>query len=162
MSAPKKILNFTTFSYLGFIKHPKIIKTSIDAMHHYGLGLQGTRMLGGNLSIYEETEKILAQFLKREAALLFQSGFVANLATIQALTTRGDVIFCAKNNHASILDGCSLSKAQTIFFDHKNLMQLTALIENTDPKVSKLIVVDSVFSMDGDLVDLPQLLKNGW
>lgn len=154
----KKLLNFTTFSYLGLLNHPEIIKASIEGIQKYGVGLQGTRMLGGNLAIYEETEEALARILNRDAGILFQSGFIANLATIQSLTDRTSIIFCAKNNHASILDGCRISKAHTIFFDHKDLDYLNSLLERSDPNISKLIIVDSIFSMDGDLVDFPKLL----
>lgn len=155
----KTLLNFTTFSYLGLIHHPQIIQAAQEGMEQFGVGLQGTRMLGGNLSIYGETEEALAKFFRRDNALLFQSGFMANLATIQALTDRTSLVYCAKKNHASILDGCQISKAQTIFFDHKNLDHLHELLSQADSKAFKLIVVDSVFSMDGDLVDLPRLLE---
>ncbi len=155
----KILLNFTTFSYLGLIHHPQIIQAAQQGMEQFGVGLQGTRMLGGNLSIYGEAEEVLAKFFRRDNALLFQSGFMANLATIQALTDRTSLVYCAKKNHASILDGCQISKAQTIFFDHKDLDHLHGMLSQADCNVFKLIVVDSVFSMDGDLIDLPRLLE---
>lgn len=155
----KKLLNFTSFSYLGLYDHPEIKQAAKDAIDEWGVGLQGTRLLGGNISLYNLLEDSFRIFLKKEAALLFQSGYAANVATIQSLMKRGDVIFCAKKNHASILDGCRISKAEIILFDHKDMSKLKQMIAAVSPESLKLIVVDSVFSMDGDLVDLPALLE---
>ena len=155
----QKLLNFTSFSYLGLYDHPDLIKASQNASSKWGVGVQGTRMLGGNLSLYNQLEETIANFLDRDSALIFQSGYVANVSTIQSLLKKQDIVFCARKNHASILDGCKISGADIRYFDHQNLDDLKKILLESPKEKTKLIISDSVFSMDGDLVNLPALLE---
>lgn len=154
----KELINFCTFSYLGLSDHPEVIAAAKHALDIWGVGNHGTRCLGGNLHIYTEVETKLQQITGKEKAVLFNSGYLANLATIQCLMQTGGVVYSAQKNHASIEDGLMLARGRVETFHHRKLNELDQQLAQEDPKTFKLIVSDSVFSMAGDVVDLPKLI----
>lgn len=157
--AGKDYLNFCSNNYLGLANNPEIKNAAKKAIDKYGVGPAAVRTISGNLSLHEKLEKDIAKFKKTQAAITFQSGFVANLATIPAIVGEGDLIFSDELNHASIIDGCRLSKAKVIKFNHSDTKDLENKIKNTSKKSRKLIISDGVFSMDGDIANLPDLVK---
>jgi glycine C-acetyltransferase len=156
----KKVLNFCSNNYLGLANHPDIVaaaKKSIDAM---GIGPAAVRSIAGTMNLHVELENRLAAFKGVEAAITFQSGFTANLATIPALVGKEDVIFSDRLNHASIIDGCRLSGAKIIAYEHNDPVSLEDQIKaNLGQFRRALIVTDGVFSMDGDIAPLPDIYK---
>ncbi len=154
----RTMLMFASYSYLGLIGHPRINRAAQGAIEQYGTGTHGVRTLAGTLPIHEELEETIATFKHTESAVTFSSGYVTNLSVISTLIGRGDTVFCDKLNHASIYDGCLLSHAKFERFDHNNLADLESRLADCDSSCAKLIVVDAVFSMDGDLIDLPALV----
>ena len=156
----KKVLNFCSNNYLGLANHPKIVKAARKATKTYGVGPGAVRTIAGTMDLHIELEKRLAAFKGVEAAITFQSGFNANLATIPALVGKEDVIFSDRLNHASIIDGCRLSGAKIIAYEHNNAESLEeAITENLSKYRRALIVTDGVFSMDGDIAPLPALYE---
>ncbi len=155
----KPVLNFCSNNYLGLANHPKLIEAARGAMAEYGVGPAAVRTIAGTMSLHEELENRLAAFKKVEAAVTFQSGFNANLATIPALVGRGDVIFSDELNHASIIDGCRLSRAEVVRFQHADVDDLRRVIKETTGYRRRLIVTDGVFSMDGDIAPLDKLYE---
>jgi glycine C-acetyltransferase len=151
-------LNFCTYSYLGLLRHPRIREAATRAIEDYGTGTHGVRLLGGNLDIHETLEAKIAGFFQREAAIVFSSGFMTNLAVIAALVGRGDHVLSDKHNHASIVDGCRLSGAQVTRFRHNDMEDLANRLRRLPAGARKLIVVDAVYSMDGDIAPLDALL----
>jgi 8-amino-7-oxononanoate synthase len=147
-------------NYLGLTQHPKVKAAAIEAIKSYGSGCTGSRFLNGTLKIHEELEEKLAAFMKREAALLFSTGFQTNQGIISSLIGKGDIIYADRQNHASIVDGCRLAFGRTLKFEHNNMDDLERLLKNTQKDVcGKLIVVDGVFSMEGDVVKLRDLVQ---
>lgn len=158
----KDVLNFCSNDYLGLANHPRLRKAAKQAIDAYGVGPAAVRTIAGTMSPHVELEERLAKFKKAEAAITFQSGFCANLATIPALVGRGDVIFSDRLNHASIIDGCRLSRAKIIAYEHNNPDDLRKHIDEAmsgDEYNRALIVTDGVFSMDGDIAPLPALAE---
>jgi glycine C-acetyltransferase len=156
----KKVLNFCSNNYLGLANHPKIVDAAQKATEIYGVGPGAVRSIAGTMDIHIELEKRLAAFKGVEAAITFQSGFNANLATIPALVGKEDVIFSDRLNHASIIDGCRLSGAKIIAYEHNSPESLEdAIDENLSQYRRALIVSDGVFSMDGDIAPLPALYE---
>jgi len=155
----KRVLNFSSNNYLGLANHPKLIAAAKQAMDRYGVGPAAVRTIAGTMSLHVELERRLAAFKGVEAAITFQSGFTANLATIPALVGRGDVIFSDRLNHASIIDGCRLSRAQIVAYEHCDPDDLRRQIKATSEYGRRLIVTDGVFSMDGDIAPLPELYE---
>jgi glycine C-acetyltransferase len=156
----KKVLNFCSNNYLGLANHPKIVDAAQKATEIYGVGPGAVRSIAGTMDIHIELEKRLAAFKGVEAAITFQSGFNANLATIPALVGKEDVIFSDRLNHASIIDGCRLSGAKIIAYEHNSPESLEdAIVENLSQYRRALIVSDGVFSMDGDIAPLPALYE---
>ena len=154
----KKVLNFCSNNYLGLANHPKIVKAARKATKTYGVGPGAVRTIAGTMELHIELEKRLAAFKGVEAAITFQSGFNANLATIPALVGKEDTIFSDRLNHASIIDGCRLSGAKIIAYEHNSAESLEeAIKENLSKYRRALIVTDGVFSMDGDIAPLPAL-----
>jgi 8-amino-7-oxononanoate synthase len=145
-------------NYLGLAQDPRVVEAACEATRKYGVGCTGSRLLNGNLKIHEELEEALAGFLEREAVLLFSTGFFANQGAIATLTEEGDAILCDRENHASIIDGCQFADAKLYPFRHNNPSSLRNRLKRVDPAAGKLIIVDGVFSMSGDVADLPSLL----
>ncbi len=156
----KRVLNFCSNNYLGLANHPRLVEAARSAMEQYGVGPGAVRTIAGTMALHVELERRLAEFKGVEAAITFQSGFAANLATIPAIVGREDVIFSDQLNHASIIDGCRLSRATIVAYPHNEVEALEDLIKEHGPKYRrKLIVTDGVFSMDGDIAPLPRLAE---
>lgn len=155
----KRALNFCSNNYLGLANHPRLIEAAKNAMDRYGLGPAAVRTIAGTMDLHLELERRLAHFKGVEAAITFQSGFTANLATIPALVGKGDVIFSDKLNHASIIDGCRLSRAEIIAYEHCDPKDLRKQVENATGYKHRLIVTDGVFSMDGDIAPLAEIYE---
>ena len=154
----RKVLNFCSNNYLGLANDPRLVAAAQEALERYGVGPAAVRTIAGTMSLHVELEQALAEFKETEAAISFQSGFNANLATIPAIVGRGDVIFSDELNHASIIDGCRLSRAQIIRYPHNDARALRALLQEHRGQYNRaLIVTDGVFSMDGDIAPLPEL-----
>jgi glycine C-acetyltransferase len=157
----KKVLNFCSNNYLGLANHPKLVQAVQDSVKQYGVGPAAVRSIAGTMSLHLELEKRLAKFKGVEAAITFQSGFTANLATLPALAGKEDVIFSDRLNHASIIDGCRLSGAKIVAYDHCSPASLKEVIA-AEKKIGyrrALIVTDGVFSMDGDVAPLPEIYE---
>ena len=142
-------------NYLGMTHHPKVVEASIAALRRYGSGCTGSRFLNGTLDLHEQLEERLAKFMGQEAALVFSTGFQTNLGVISALVGRDDHVFSDKLNHASIVDGCRLSPGVVHRFPHGDLRGLERELARTPADAGKLIVTDGIFSMEGNIVDLP-------
>jgi len=155
----RRMLNFASYSYLGLLGHPKIEAAAQAALARYGTGTHGVRILAGTLPLHDELEETIALFKKAEAAIVYSSGYVTNLATVSALVGRNDVVICDKFNHASIVDGCLLSQAKFLRFRHNDMADLERRLQQAGPDVGKLVVVDAVFSMDGDVINLPEVSR---
>jgi glycine C-acetyltransferase len=156
----KQVLNFCSNNYLGLANHPALVAAAKEALDKMGVGPGAVRSIAGTMSLHVELEKRLAQFKGVEAAITFQSGFTANLATIPALVGKEDVIFSDKLNHASIIDGCRLSGAKIIAYEHNDVKSLDEQIQaNLSQFRRALIVTDGVFSMDGDIAPLPDIYE---
>jgi glycine C-acetyltransferase len=157
-SEGKRKLNFCTYSYLGLLHHPEIQSAAQEAIEQYGTGTHGVRLLGGNLEIHEKLESKIAAFLQREAAITFSSGFMTNLAVIGTLLQKGDYVLSDELNHASIVDGCRFSKAEVVTFRHNDIKDLDEKLGRLPDNSRKLIVVDGVYSMDGDIAPVMELI----
>jgi len=155
----KKMLNFCSNNYLGLANHPEVVSAAKAALDEYGAGPAAVRSIAGTMSLHEELESKLAEFKGADAVLTFQSGFCSNLATIPALVGRGDTIFTDELNHASIIDGCRLSRAKIKIYKHCDMASLEEKLNDEDVEGKKLIVTDSVFSMDGDISPLPDIVE---
>jgi glycine C-acetyltransferase len=156
----RKVLNFCSNNYLGLANHPLMIEAAKQAIDHYGVGPGAVRIISGTNDLHIRLEKKIAKFKAVEAALSLQSGFQANSATIPALVGREDVIFSDRLNHASIIDGCRLSGAKIIPYEHCDVESLDALIrENTGKYRRAMIITDGVFSMDGDVAPLDKIYE---
>ncbi|GAW94087.1 8-amino-7-oxononanoate synthase [Calderihabitans maritimus] len=154
----RTMLLMASNNYLGLAGHPRVVEAAVAAIRHYGTGAGASRLVSGNFDLHEALERELACFLKSEGALVFSSGYAANVGTISVLAGPEDAIFSDELNHASIIDGCRLSKARTYIYKHKNLDHLEALLAGARGYRRRLIVTDGVFSMDGDLAPLPGLV----
>lgn len=155
----KKLLNFCSNNYLGFANKEELKKSAIKAIEKYGVGPAAVRTISGTLDLHIKLEKELAKFKKVDAAILFQSGLCANLATIPVLVRPEDVIFSDELNHASIIDGCRLSKAKVIVYKHADPKDLEEKIKENSNYERKLVITDGVFSMDGDIAPLDEIYK---
>jgi glycine C-acetyltransferase len=155
----KRVLNLSSNNYLGLANDFRLVDAAQKAMAKYGIGPAAVRSIAGTMDLHLELERRLAAFKGVEAAVTFQSGFNANLATIPALVGKGDVIFSDELNHASIIDGARLSRAEIVRYKHANPDDLRQKIDSTPPGGRRLIVTDGVFSMDGDIAPLPGLYK---
>ena len=155
----KTVLMLGSNSYLGLTNHPKIKEAAKAAVDKYGTGCAGSRFLNGTLKIHLELEEALRHFVNKEAVLLYSTGFQVNLGVISALVGRGEYILADKSNHASIVDGCLLSQGEFIRFAHRDMGALENRLQKLEPEAGKLIVVDGVFSMEGDIIPLPELCR---
>jgi glycine C-acetyltransferase len=154
----KDVLNFCSNNYLGLANHPKVVEAAKEATKKYGIGPAAVRSIAGTLDLHLELERRLARFKGAQDVITFQSGFTANIGTIAALVTKEDVIFSDRLNHASIIDGCRLSGARIVAYEHIDPTALEAAIkENAGTYRRALVITDGVFSMDGDIAPLPAL-----
>ncbi|MEI8176784.1 MAG: aminotransferase class I/II-fold pyridoxal phosphate-dependent enzyme, partial [Candidatus Omnitrophota bacterium] len=143
-------LNLCSNNYLGLANDPRLMKASIAAIERYGVGTGASRLVCGNLRLHEQLEERLARFKHQKAALVFNSGYAANTGTIAALAGRDDIIFSDKLNHASIVDGIILSRAEFVRYPHRDMAALEKALQQTAASRKKIIITDTVFSMDGD------------
>lgn len=150
---------YASYSYLGLVGHPKINKAALEAVDKYGTGTHGVRSLAGSLTIHEELEETIAEFKGAESAITYSSGYATNLTVISTLVGRGDYVISDKLNHASIVDGCMMSGAKFLRFRHNDMEALEQRLQQVPSGSAKLVVGDSVFSMDGDVIDFPKMVE---
>ncbi|MGA2516767.1 MAG: pyridoxal phosphate-dependent aminotransferase family protein [Thermodesulfobacteriota bacterium] len=154
----KRLIMIGSNNYLGLTNHPRVKEAALKAVEKYGSGCAGSRFLNGNLEIHEELEKKLARFFRKEAALVFATGYQTNLGAISALVGRHDVAIIDRYDHASIIDGCRLSFGEVKKYQHNDMDALESVLKACKGK-AKLIIVDGVFSMEGDIADLPGIVR---
>src|SRR5256712_8801811 len=155
----KHVLNLSSNNYLGLTTHPRLKAAMIEATEQWGAGSGAVRTIAGTMTVHEDLERRLAEFKHTEASLVFQSGFTANLGVLQSLVREGDVIISDELNHASIIDGIRLSKAERSIFKHRDMDDLERHLEQHRDKRVKLVVTDGVFSMDGDIAPLAPIFQ---
>ncbi len=155
----RKVLMFGSNDYLDLITHPKVKEAAAQAIRKYGSGCSGSRLLNGTLDLHVKLEAELAAFVRKEAAIIFGTGFQANYATLSALTEKGDVMICDHNLHASLVEGALRSPARTMRFRHNDMDHFERCLENCPPEDKILVVSEGVFSMEGDIADLRGVLK---
>ena len=155
----KRVLQLSSNNYLGLANHPRLKTAAKEAIEKYGSGSGASRLVCGNLELNGELEERIARLKKKESSLLFNTGYMANIGILSALMGEGDVVFSDEFNHASIIDGCMMSKAQTSVYPHKDMDALEDLIKESKQFKHRLIVTDGVFSVDGDILPLPGLVS---
>lgn len=158
---------YASYSYLGLINHPRINEAAKKAVDQYGTGTNGVRSLAGTLALHTELEETIANFKHTESAITYSSGYATNLTVVSTLMGRGDYVLSDKLNHASIVDGCLMSGAEFRRFKHNDMEHLETMLQNVPDGAAKLVIADSVFSMDGDIIDLPKMVAlckkyNAW
>jgi len=155
----KRVLQLSSNNYLGLANHPRLKAAAKEAIDRYGSGAGASRLICGNLELNSKLEDGIAKLKKKESALLFSTGYMANIGILTALMAEGDVIFSDEFNHASIIDGCRMGKAQTKVYPHMDMNALEKLLKKTKGCKHRLIVTDGIFSMDGDIAPLPDLVS---
>jgi 8-amino-7-oxononanoate synthase len=155
----KKVLMFGSNAYLGLTNHPKVKEAAIAATKKYGTGMAGSRFLNGTLDIHLKLERKLADFVGKEDAIMYPTGFQVNAGVVSCLTGREDYILWDELDHASIIDGHRLSFSQKLKFKHNDMDSLEKHLQNCEPEKIKLIVVDGVFSLEGDVANLPEIVR---
>ena len=158
MVGEREMSMYASYSYLGLVGHPRINAAAKAAVDRYGTGTHGVRTLAGSLDLHTELEETIAEFKNTEAAVTFTSGYVTNLTVVSTLIGRGDYVISDKLNHASIVDGCLMSGAKFLRFRHNDMDALETRLQQTNDN-TKLVIADSVFSMDGDIVDFPRMVE---
>jgi glycine C-acetyltransferase len=153
----KSVVNLSSNNYLGLTTHPKLRQAALKAIEEFGVGTGSVRTIAGTMEIHMELERRLAEFKKVEKVVVFQSGFTANAGTVSAILTKEDVVISDELNHASIIDGCRLSRATIKVFPHKDVDAARRIVKELPASQRKLLITDGVFSMDGDLGPLPAL-----
>lgn len=153
----RSVVNLSSNNYLGLTTHPKLRARALDALQRFGVGSGSVRTIAGTMEIHMELERRLAEFKKVESVVVFQSGFTANAGTVSAILTKEDVVISDELNHASIIDGCRLSRATIKVFPHKDADAAGRIARELPASQRKLLITDGVFSMDGDLGPLPEL-----
>jgi len=154
----RRLIMIGSNNYLGLTTHPQVRQAAIEAVRQYGTSCTGSRFLNGTLHLHKQLEEELADFVGKEAALVFSTGYQVNVGTISALVSKGDVIVTDKEDHASIVDGCMLSRGKTLRFRHNDMADLERVLKKCDPDQGKLVVVDGIFSMGGDIAPLPEIV----
>ncbi len=155
----KEVINLSSNNYLGLTTHPRLKQRALAAIEKFGVGSGAVRTIAGTMTLHMELEEKIAKFKHVEASVVFQSGFTANAGTVQAILGRDDVIVSDELNHASIIDGCRLSRAEIKVFPHKDVEACEKTLKELEGrKCRKLLITDGVFSMDGDIAPLPQLV----
>src|SRR3989338_7548335 len=155
----RKLLNLCSNNYLGLANDSRIKNAAVKAIREFGVGTGASRLVSGSNILHKRLEEKLADFKRQEACLVYPSGYSANLGIISALADRNSIVFCDRLNHASIIDGIILSRAQLARYPHKDINALEELLKKNSGYKNKLIISDSVFSMDGDIAPLPELLR---
>jgi 8-amino-7-oxononanoate synthase len=155
----KEMIMVGSNNYLGLIDHPQVIKAAQEAVARYGVATCGSRFLNGTLDIHVELEEKLAKFMKKEAALAFSTGFQTNQGIISTLIGKGEAVITDKMIHASIVDACRLSYGEVHTFKHNDMEDLERVLSSLNENIGKILVVDGVFSMEGDLANLPEIVE---
>jgi 8-amino-7-oxononanoate synthase len=155
----RKYLSFCSNNYLGLANNPLVVSAVKDAVEEYGWGAGASRLVSGNMALHETLENEISLFKEKESAIVFPTGYMANIGTISTLVSKGDLVICDKLNHASIIDGCRLSGADFRVYTHCDMEKLENILKKSSNYARKLIVTDSVFSMDGDLAPLPDIVS---
>lgn len=155
----REVINLASNNYLGLATHPRLIDAAINATRKYGVGAGAVRTIAGTLSIHKALEEKLAHFKQTESVLVFQSGFTCNLGVIESLLNENDLIISDALNHASIIDGIRLSKANKKVYAHSDMKELDTILKSSSAYRIKLIITDGVFSMDGDIARLPEIVE---
>jgi len=156
----REVINLSSNNYLGLTTHPKLRARALEAIQKWGVGSGAVRTIAGTMAIHMELEEKIAKFKHVEASVVFQSGFTANAGTVQAILGREDIIISDQLNHASIIDGCRLSRAEIKIFPHKDIEACETILKGLEGRTCrKLLITDGVFSMDGDIAPLPQLVE---
>lgn len=155
----RRLIMLGSNNYLGLTTHPKVKEAAIKAVKEYGTSCTGSRFMNGTLKLHKELEEKLAEFLNKEAALVFSTGYQTNLGTISALIGKGDIAITDKEDHASIIDGCRLSQGEMKRFKHNDMEDLEKVLASCPDNAGKLVIVDGVFSMAGDIAPLPEIVK---
>jgi glycine C-acetyltransferase len=159
----REVINLASNNYLGLADHPKLVEAAVEATRRYGAGSGAVRTIAGTMSLHLELERRIAEFKKVEACVVFQSGFAANAGTVAAVLGPDDHIISDELNHASIIDGCRLSKAKIHVFPHRDTAAAARTLEElSEAPGRKLLITDGVFSMDGDIAPLPELVEAAW
>lgn len=159
MMEGKRRIMLGSNNYLGLTVHPRVIAAGVAALETYGTGCSGSRFLNGTLSLHTQLERELADFLGREAVMTFSTGFQTNLGILSALCGKSDYVLCDKENHASIYDGCKLSYAKMLRYRHSDMDELERRLQQVPDNAGCLIVTDGVFSMGGDICNLPEIVR---
>ncbi|HKJ67879.1 MAG TPA: aminotransferase class I/II-fold pyridoxal phosphate-dependent enzyme [bacterium] len=146
-------------NYLGLTNHPEVIEAGVKALRKYGAGLTGSRFLNGNIILHDQLEEQIAEFVGKEKSLVFSTGFGVNLGVIATIAGPSDLIFSDELNHASIVDGARFSRSRVVRFSHNNMDDLERRLSNADSEKARFIVSDGIFSMEGDIVDLPEMIR---
>ncbi len=155
----RKCLSFCSNNYLGLANNPLVVRAVKDAVDEYGWGAGASRLVSGNMVLHETLENEISLFKEKESAIVFPTGYMANIGAISTLVSKGDLVICDKLNHASIIDGCRLSGADFRVYAHCDMSKLENILKKSSNYPRKLIVTDSVFSMDGDLAPLPDIVN---
>ncbi len=155
----REVIMIGSNNYLGLTHDPRVIEATVKATEKYGTSCTGSRFLNGTLELHEELEGRLARFMGMESAAVFSTGFMVNLGVLASLVSKGDVVFCDRENHASILDGARLAFGETRKYRHDDLSELERMLAETPKSAGKLIAVDGVFSMNGTISDLPGVVR---
>ncbi len=159
MMSGRKVLMFGSNSYLGLTDDPRVIEAAIEATRKYGTGCAGSRFLNGTLNMHLELEKELAEFVGKEDAIIYSTGFQVNLGVVSCVTDRNDYVICDELDHASIVEGRRLSFSTILKYKHNDMEALEKELQKCRPESVKLIVVDGVFSMEGDIANLPEIVR---
>src|SRR5438105_7013656 len=154
----KRVLMFGSNNYLGLTRHPYVVDSAARAVLKYGTSMTGSRLLNGSIHMHEELERRIAQFVKKEAALVFTTGYQTNLGVISSLVSRRSVAVVDKSDHASIYDGCRLADGEMLRFNHNSAAHLDSVLSRIGEDKPCLVVIDGVFSMGGDIADLPGIV----
>ncbi|MCM1377215.1 MAG: aminotransferase class I/II-fold pyridoxal phosphate-dependent enzyme [Clostridium sp.] len=155
----KKVLMFGSNSYMGLTNHPKVKEAAIEATRKYGTGMAGSPFLNGTIDLHKKLEAKIADYMGKEDAMLYSTGFGVNLGVVSTLTGRDDYLLCDEQDHASIIEGRRLSFSNYLKYKHNDMESLEAQLRKTDPEKVKLIVTDGVFSMEGDVANLPEIVR---
>jgi len=155
----REYLSFCSNNYLGLANNPLVVKAVKDAVEKYGWGAGASRLVSGNMELHEALEDEISRFKGKEASIVFSTGYMANIGAISSLVSKGDLVICDKLNHASIIDGCRLSGADFRVYPHCDIEKLENILRKSAKYSHKLIVTDTVFSMDGDLAPLPDIVR---
>lgn len=159
LRTPDGKLNFCSNNYLGLANHPQVVEMAIKTLKKHGIGSGASRLVSGNLKVHEELERVIADHEGTKASIVFPTGYMANLGTIQSLVGEGDAVIIDRLDHASIVDGARLSGAKLLVYPHKDIDALEKVLKKAFPFKKKLIVSDHVFSMDGDIAPVDDLIK---